>query len=961
MKTSRYLLALLLLTSAGNIGAQTWPKALPEARPAARWWWLGSAVDSANLAYNMAEYAKAGMGGLEITPIYGVQGNEQHDIAFLSPRWMNMLAYTQALGKKVGLEVDMNTGTGWPFGNPKVAVTDAACKVLFQEYTLQGGKRLNVDVAVQDARQKPYARLQRLMAFLLRDGNVVPAEERTAAQCIDLTAWVDTTGMLRWKAPAGSWRLIALYAGRTLQKVKRAAPGGEGYVIDHFDSAAVSRYLHIFDEAFARSGTPYPHTFFNDSYEVYGADWSPTLLREFASRRGYRLERFLPEFLAQDGSDISRRIVSDYRETLSDMLLQNFTRQWTAWAHSHGSITRNQAHGSPANLLDLYGAVDIPEIEGFGLSQLGIKGLRSDPLTHKNFSDISMLKYASSGAHITGRQFTSSETFTWLTDHFRASLSQCKPDLDLMFVGGVNHIFFHGTPYSPRETRWPGWQFYASIDMSPTNSIWHDAPYFFEYVTRCQSMLQAGSPDNDFLVYLPVYDMWYEQPGRLLQFDIHTMDKKAPRFIGTIHNIMRNGFDVDYISDRHLLSTTFGGGRLQTEGGSSYKALIVPAANRMPEAVMQHLLALAREGAPIIFLDKMPSDVPGFDHYAEGRRLVQDMAQQLAALPNVEVATAWPDSFTLAVARPEPMRTEMGLSVLRRTGKQGTCYFIASLQPRDVDGWVPLGVKTTNAHLLDPMTGATGTAALRQRGEGTEMYLQLRSGESIFLQTETAESDTAAAENLWPYWHTAADSLVLDRGWSLHFLTSEPRVDGTFHLPNLGSWTDIATPDSATAKALRATMATGLYSIDFSLTRAAQADDWMLDLGDVRESARVRINGHDAGCLWAVPYTLRVGQFLHRGRNHLEVEVTNLAANRIAQMDRDGQPWRIFKEINVVDIDYHTTGYGSWAPMPSGLCSTPVLRALRHIDVTGQETNRRKSNLGKIPYNDEIQTTGHRR
>jgi hypothetical protein len=195
----------------------------------------------------------------------------------------------------------------------------------------------------------------------------------------------------------------------------------------------------------------------------------------------------------------------------------------------------------------------------------------------------------------------------------------------------------------------------------------------------------------------------------------------------------------------------------------------------------------------------------------------------------------------------------------------------------------------------------------------------------------------------------------------LHFLTSEPRVDGTFHLPNLGSWTDIATPDSATAKALRATMATGLYSIDFNLTRAAQADDWMLDLGDVRESARVRINGHDAGCLWAVPYTLRVGQFLHRGRNHLEVEVTNLAANRIAQMDRDGQPWRIFKEINVVDIDYHTTGYGSWAPMPSGLCSTPVLRALRRIDVTGQGTNRRKSNLGKIPYNDEIQTTGHRR
>ena len=68
-------------------------------------------------------------------------------------------------------------------------------------------------------------------------------------------------------------------------------------------------------------------------------------------------------------------------------------------------------------------------------------------------------------------------------------------------------MFFHGTPYSPKEAKWPGWKFYASIDMSPTNNIWQDAPAFFEYITRCQSFLQMGKPDNDFLVYLPVYDL----------------------------------------------------------------------------------------------------------------------------------------------------------------------------------------------------------------------------------------------------------------------------------------------------------------------------------------------------------------------------------------------------------------------------------------------------------------------
>ena len=115
------------------------------------------------------------------------------------------------------------------------------------------------------------------------------------------------------------------------------------------------------------------------------------------------------------------------------------------WARKNGSITRNQAHGSPANLIDVYAAVDIPECEGFGLSQFHIKGLRQDSLTKKNDSDLSMLKYASSAAHIAGKPYTSTETFTWLTEHFRTSLSQCKPDMDLMFVSGINHMFFHGT------------------------------------------------------------------------------------------------------------------------------------------------------------------------------------------------------------------------------------------------------------------------------------------------------------------------------------------------------------------------------------------------------------------------------------------------------------------------------------------------------------------------------------
>ena len=76
----------LLLAAGGVMQAQQWPDTPVEARPGARWWWLGSAVDEKNLTYNLEEYARTGMGAVEITPIYGVQGNDANDIQFLSPR-----------------------------------------------------------------------------------------------------------------------------------------------------------------------------------------------------------------------------------------------------------------------------------------------------------------------------------------------------------------------------------------------------------------------------------------------------------------------------------------------------------------------------------------------------------------------------------------------------------------------------------------------------------------------------------------------------------------------------------------------------------------------------------------------------------------------------------------------------------------------------------------------------------
>ena len=814
-----FLITCLICSGITICQAQTWPTPSPEAKAGTRWWWLGSAVDKTNLQWNLSEYARAGIGAVEITPLYGVQGNDKNNIDFLSPRWMQALKDVQDISKPLGIEVDMNCGTGWPFGGPQVSLEQAACKAIFKDSIVNGKNIYRVEI------------------------------------------------------------------GRTKQKVKRAAPGGEGWVVDHFDREAVRNYLERFDKAFAESGVSYPHTFFNDSYEVYRANWTPSLFDEFLKRRGYDLRQHLPELLGD--VDDGNQVLADYRETLSDLLYENFTQQWVEWAHRHGVKVRNQAHGSPANLLDLYGAVDIPEIEGFGLSEFGIKGLRTDPgMTRKNFSDVSMLKYAPSAAHVMGKPLTSSETFTWLTEHFRTSLSQMKPDLDLMFTCGVNHVYFHGTCYSPKDDPWPGWKFYASIDMSPTNSIWRDAPYLMQYIERCQSFLQLGEPDNDFLVYLPVRDMWRIRGPRndddkqasknrrggedlLMQFDIHTMDEKAPQFIRSILTIDSLGYDCDYISDRQLAKVRIENGMLVTEGGTRYRAIIVPSGT----TVDKRLKALLTPLQAYVINGEKP----------------QAMARY---------------------AKAEAMKSELHLRAIRRKTTDSWHYFMANLTPNDVSSSVALTVPCKSATWYDPMTGDI-TPAVITNGK---VCINLRSGESRILKTSTTSNDSSTNPTSLTCSTNFSEALPITGPWTLTFTEEAPKVNETFHLNQLQTWETLS-PEAAI------TMGTGVYTTTFRLTKQQARQHWMLDLGDVRESARVYLNGRFLGCAWAVPFVLDCRDALQKGKNELRIEVTNLPANRIADLDRKGVKWRKMNEINVVDINYKKTTYEGWTPVKSGLNS----------------------------------------
>jgi hypothetical protein len=937
MMRKAVLSVVILVATLSACLAQTgfqWPEAGSQQKPWTRWWWPGNEVDSPGVAWNLREFHQGGIGGVEVTPIYGVQGLDSEAIGFLTPRWMDMLHYTIQEADSLHMGVDMVTGTGWPFGGPQISLKDAASRVIFRTFSVKGGSRLTEPVAVTDRRQKDVAKLQLVMAYS-GDGKKE-----------DLTAKVDATGGLQWTAPKGDWKIIAVFDGKTLQKVKRAAPGGEGWVMDPFSRTALSHYLEPFTKAFNRSKCPVPHSFFDDSYEVFGADWTADFFKEFEARRGYRLQDYLPFLLGEGNADTVCRVVSDYRTTLADMLLDNFAKNWTAWAHRLGSTTRFQAHGSPGNLLDLYAAADIPEIESYGSSHFDISGLPEDSLGDRPGKlDPLLLKFSSSAAHVAGRPLSSSESFTWIGEHFRVSLSECKPVLDELFLSGTNHVYFQGSPYSPQNAPWPGWQFYASINVTPFNTFWHDLPAFDAYITRAQSFLQQGTPDNDVLLYWPVQDVWASHSRQLLyQLTVGAATEwlTPTPFHETARQLMDDGYGLDYSSDRQLQASTVKNGMVQTSGGTTYRALVIPPCTYMPLATLRQIARLARAGATVIFRGRMPGAVPGLHDWRTRQTAFDSLKAALSSgqpFTNVNrkefgsgVVLSGDNTgllMRMAGIRPSGF-PQSGLQFIRRKDDDGYTFFVVNMGASPVDGWIPLAKDLSSAVLYDPYNGNMGKAAIRKetaRGRRsmvsppTEIYLQVKPGQSLIIRGYPHKDIPGPA---WTYTKRAGQPSLLEGPWKVTFGQGAPRIAGTFTMNQLKSWTTLS--DSAKVFA-----GTASYRMTFDLPKE-KASDWLLGLGEVDFSARVKVNGHDAGVLWGVPFDIRIGKYLKPGRNVLEVDVTNIGANRIASYDRKGVYWKKFKDINVVNMAYKPFDASSWKPVPSGLLGPVTLMPLESLN-----------------------------
>jgi len=864
------LLILFLLFNFPLVFGQNtdWPVATQESKPWTRWWWMENAVDRENITRELKEMANAGIGGVEITPIYGVKGEEARFIEYLSPEFSEMLKFTIEEANRLGMGVDLPPGSGWRCGGPFVPEEKGLWSLKMQKASVKKGETWQLPTDLKNIAA---------VSFLGESGKT------TVLQVTD-----------KFKAPENG---IVYMAQRVKNgdKVKRPAKGGEGWAVDTFNEIITNWYLSEFwkrlgiDEGKIRC-------FFHDSFE-YTGDFTTDFTQEFKKRRGYDLAEYLYVLAGEcKDKEIIACVYTDYRETLSDLVLESFIQPMTDWTHEHKSLNRNQAHGSPGNILDLYAASDIPETEIFRTVEPGT-------------TDVFVNKFASSAAHVTGKKLVSSESYTWLNEHWTVTTSDMVRATNRFFLAGINHVFFHGTCYSPADAAWPGWVFYASTQINNRNPLWPELPTLFKYIERSQTILQQTKPQNDLLIYWPYYDVAASE-GRL--FNHLGVNKDAGWFkshpiSGLSEELTWAGHTFDYISDRQLLNCEILNGEIVTGGKANYKAVVVPKTEYIPIETLNQLALFIAAGGRVYFDEHLPKSVPG----------MYDLKEREAELEKIKAiiqSKKWVGNVTekLAAAgiQGEEQLSVKGFHFLKMTLNEENWYMVFNTDTLRKDEWVELSAPAKSIVFFNPMNGEVTVA----EADKNKIRLQLEPEQCLFVQC--TEKETNAPPFL--YEDLAIKPVEIGALWQLTFLNGGPAYPGNLQTDELISWTK--TGDEET----RRFAGTARYTTEFNWDSNSKVA--LLNLGTVKDCARVTLNGKNAGTVLGPSFKIKV-ENLEKGKNILQIDVTNVAANRIRDMDINKVEWRRFYDINLVNIDYEPFDASGWEISDAGLLGPVTLTA----------------------------------
>jgi hypothetical protein len=848
-----------------------------------RWWWFGAAVVKPELEKELHTMKDAGIGGVEIQPVYPLMLDDEakgiNNLPYLSPGFLDAVSFANQTARSLGLRVDITLGSGWPYGGPHTPLALSAGRLRVAEVPVSPG-----------VTSTPYPKLA--AGETLISASLATGEPRhwnpSSARPIGEPNTETPPATVHFPTASVPRTALFFIASHTKQAVKRPAAGAEGFVLDHFSRAAIDEHLNdVATPLLNAFGNQPPYAVFSDSLEVFGSDWTTDLPAEFKRRRGYDLIPHLPELVA-GGTPEAAAVRHDWAQTLSDLIRENYLTPINDFALSHNARFRSQTYGEPAVTLEDESVPSLPEGEG------------------PQWRAFSYTRWASSASHLYNRNVTSAETFTWLhSPAFRATPLDMKAEADRMFLLGVNQIIGHGWPYSPPAAGEPGFSLYAAAVFNSHNPWFPVMPDITRYLQRISWLLRQGEPANDVAILLPEDDVQAAfSPGHASVTD-EMKRYITPELMATI---LDAGYNIDYID-----ATTI------DRVGVQYPLLILPPTDRISLSTYRTIDEYSSSGGKIIVMGKLPSVAPGL--------LEQDTSPEISALStqlfhspshkgvHVDSLSDLPDALHHALPPDLAITGAMsGIGYLHRKLPTSDIYFVANTSNKPISGTIRFRSSRPVTESWNPDTAVANTIA--QSAHGT-IPLTLAPYESrVFVLKQDSDAVLADAPI-----YKERQAVDLSTGWQIRF------GDDTQPLAKLVSWTELADRQFYSGEAIYTHSFTlgvnpGRTVVDFGEgtptvdTRPPTASGIhaLLD-PPIREAAIVYVNGRRAGSLWHPPYRLDLTAFAHPGENALEVRVYNTAINELA-----GQPAHDYTALNAkYGTRFEPQDMDNLKPIPSGL------------------------------------------
>ena len=265
-----------------------------------------------------------------------------------------------------------------------------------------------------------------------------------------------------------------------------------------------------------------------------------------------------------------------------------------------------------------------------------------------------------------------------------------------------------------------------------------------------------------------------------------------------------------------------------------------------------------------------------------------------------------------------------GLLFIRSENDGRVDYFIANRGEKPLDGWIPINAEAKSVLLMDPLSGRIGTAATREGDGKTQVRLSLGPGESMIVRALAESNDPMCRRGRTG--ESEGEPIPLAGTWQVKFIDGGPELPKPFETDKLESWTKLG------GKEAERFAGTAVYRLTFDAPMGGALQSggtaWRVNLGRVAETARVRVNGKDYGTQILAPFAVVVDNLKPKG-NVLEVEVTNLSANRIRDLDLRKVQWRYFYDINFVNINYRPFDASKWPVRDSGLLGPVTVERMK--------------------------------